>query len=149
MNDHLKGSLLGLVAVSAFALTLPATRFVVSFLDPLFIGLGRAVLAAIIAGILLLLLRPPLPTPHQFRRLAAVALGVVVGFPVLSAWAMKSLPATHGGIVLGLLPLMTAVMAVFLSDERPSKLFWLASVAGSLLVIVFSLIQGHTNFCHQ
>ncbi len=146
MSNEIKGSLWALLGVIAFAFTLPITRFVVPFFDPLFVGLGRSVIAASIAGLLLLLLRQPLPTPSQLIKLVIVALGVVVGFPLLSAWAMVSLSAAHGGVVLGILPLMTAVMAVALSDERPSRGFWLASVAGSLLVIIFSLMQGVGSF---
>ena len=57
MNNETKGMLLGLVAVSAFGLTLPATRIVVPYLDPIFIGLGRAVIAALFAVIILLWFR--------------------------------------------------------------------------------------------
>jgi len=146
VSNELKGSLWGLLGVAAFAFTLPATRFAVPFLDPLFVGLGRAVLAACFAGLLLLLLRQPRPTRAQLIKLVVVALGVVVGFPLLSTWAMVSLSAVHGGVVLGILPLMTAAVAVCLSDERPTIGFWLASVAGSLLVIAFSLLQGVGSF---
>ncbi len=142
MHRDSKGMLFGVMGVSVFALTLPATRFVVPYFEALFIGLGRVVLAAIVAALLLLLLRPPVPTCSQWVRIIVVALGVVVGFPVLSTWAMHSLPAAHGGVVLGLLPLMTAVIGVVLSNERPSQGFWLASVVGSLLVMVFSYMQG-------
>lgn len=146
MSNEFKGSLWGLLGVTAFAFTLPATRFVVPFFDPLFVGLGRAVVAAVIAALLLLLLRQPWPTRPQLIKLAAVALGVVVGFPLLTSWAMVSLSAVHGGVMLGVLPLMTAVMAVAFSNERPSKGFWLASVAGSLLVVTYSLTQGGGAF---
>lgn len=146
MSDELKGTLLGLLGVTAFAFTLPATRFVVSYIDPLFVGFGRAVIAAIIAGLLLILLRQTLPTPLQLIKLFFVAVGVVVGFPVLTSWAMVSLSASHGGVMLGILPLMTAVMAVLLSDERPSRGFWVASVIGCLLVMAFALMQGVGSF---
>lgn len=142
MQDETKGMLLGGLGVVAFGLTLPATRFVVPYMDPIFIGLGRAVLAALVAAVLLLLARETWPTRRQLARLAVVSLGVVAGFPILSAWAMKTVPAAHGGVVLGILPLATAAVGVLISHERPSPGFWLASVAGSVLVVAYSLLKG-------
>lgn len=136
----------GFLGVTAFGLTLPATRFVVPYLDPVFIGLGRAVVAAMVAAVLLLLARGALPTKRQFTRLGIVALGVVVGFPVLSAWAMQTVPAAHGGVVLGLLPLATAVAGVLISKEHPSFGFWLSGVVGSVLVVSYAWLQGVGGF---
>lgn len=136
----------GLLGVTAFGLTLPATRFVVPYLDPVFIGLGRAVVAAVVAAVLLVLARGTLPSKRQFKRLGVVALGVVVGFPVLSAWAMQTVPASHGGVVLGLLPLATAIAGVLISKEHPSWGFWLSGVLGSALVVVYALLQGVGGF---
>ena len=73
-------------------------------------------------------------------------MGVVIGFPVLSAWAMQTVPASHGGVVLGLLPLATAVVAVCISNERPSIRFWISGVAGSILVIAYSFQKGLGSF---
>ncbi len=145
MKNETRGMLLGLVAVSAFGLTLPATRVIVPYLDPIFIGLGRAVLAAFIAAILLLWFRQKIPNKKQIYQLMIVALGVVVGFPVLSSWAMQYVAASHGGVMLGILPLATAVVGVFIGTERPSFYFWLVSVLGSCLVVSYALIQGSGN----
>jgi len=141
-----KGLVYGFFAVSAFALTLPATHFAVPFFDPFFVGLGRAVVAGFFAILLLLFFKQQLPTVRQLKRLFVVALGVVVGFPLLSSWAMTSLGAAHGGVVLGMLPLATAMMAVLVSNERPTVSFWLASVMGTLLVVGYSLLQGGGSF---
>ncbi len=142
MKNETRGMLLGLIGVSAFGLTLPATRVVVPYLDPVFIGLGRAVLAALVAAILLLWFRQKIPNIKQIYQLLIVALGVVVGFPVFSSWAMQYVPASHGGVVLGVLPLATATVGVLIGNERPSFSFWLVSVLGSCLVILYALIQG-------
>lgn len=142
MSDETRGMLYGLLGVTAFGLTLPATRYVVPHLDPVFIGLGRAVLASLVAGALLLATRQPVPTRPQLGRLAVVGLGVVIGFPVLSAWAMQTAPASHGGVVLGILPLATAIASVFVSSDRPSAGFWLFGVLGSALVVVYALLEG-------
>lgn len=131
-----------MVAVTAFSLTLPATRVAVAELDPVFVGLGRSVVAAVIALFILLFARPRLPTRAQWRGLIIVALGVVVGFPLLTAWAMQRVPASHGAILLGLLPLATAAAAALRAKERPSRGFWIVGIVGSALVVIFALISG-------
>ena len=142
MKDETKGMLLGLFAVIGFGLTLPATKLVVPYLDPIFIGLGRAIFASLFAVIFLFVLRQPFPRKKQIYKLLVVALSVVVGFPVLSSWAMLYVPASHGGVVLGILPLATAITGVLIGNERPNIYFWLVSSIGAGLVILYSLIQG-------
>jgi len=146
VSEETRGMLLGAVAVVLFGLTLPATRFIVPWFDPIFIGLGRAVVAAILALFLLVLTRQKLPNRSQTYRLFIIALGVVVGFPVLSAWAMQSVPASHGGVVLGILPLATAIAGVIISSEKPSVGFWLSGLVGSALVVAYALFQGVGSF---
>lgn len=140
-----KGLIYGLIAVSTFALTLPATRFVVAWLDPVFIGLGRAVIAAVFAGLILLIARQPLPQKKHLILLLITAAGVVIGFPVLSAIAMQTVPASHGGVVIALIPLMTAIVASLISNERPSVGFWVSSVVGASIVVLFALQQGDST----
>lgn len=134
-----------MLGVTSFGLTLPATRFVIEHFHPIFIGLGRAVVAALCAILILILFKQPLPSKTQFRQLVLVALGVVIGFPILSAAAMQSLPASHGGVVLGVLPLATAAIAVLFTNERPSVGFWLVGTLGSACVVAYSLSEGAGN----
>ncbi len=141
-RDENLGYLLGLLAVAAFALTLPATRLAVQALDPVFVGLGRAVGAALLGGAFLLLTRQRLPTREEARALLVVAAGVVVGFPLLTAWAMRHVDASHGGVVLGVLPLATAAAAAFFAGERPSVRFWGFAFAGSAVVVGYSLARA-------
>ncbi|MDD1015390.1 DMT family transporter [Pseudomonas rubra] len=136
------GMVLGLLGVIIFSLTLPMTRIVVQELHPLLNGLGRALLAAIPAAALLLWRREKWPTWVQIKGLSLVALGVILGFPVLSAWAMQSVPASHGALVNGLQPLCVAVYAAWLSHERPSKAFWACAALGSALVLAYAMIMG-------
>ncbi len=145
MNEN-RGILLGLFAVLLFSLTLPVTRFIIDRFDPIFIGLGRAVVAAGSAALILWQSQAPWPSPQQWMHLSVTAAGVVIGFPLLSAWAMQTVHASHGGIMLGLLPLFTALVSVFIAHERPSLGFWLAAITGSVLVVVFALIRGEGGF---
>jgi len=137
-----EGMLLGLIGVIIFSLTLPMTRIVVEEIHPLLNGLGRALVAAVPAAALLLWRRERWPTWPQVKSLAVVSLGVIIAFPVFSAWAMKTVPASHGAVVNGLQPLCVAIYAAWLSHERPSKGFWLSAVAGSAIVVAFALQAG-------
>lgn len=134
--------LLGFIGVAVFSLTLPATRIAVVEMDPVVVGLGRAILAAFVALAILLFTRQRLPRLGEWRSLVVVALGVVLGFPLLSAWAMQSVPAAHGGVVLGILPLATAMAGAVMLRERPSGRFWFWSLLGGGAVVAFSLLRG-------
>lgn len=145
MTDSSLGAVLGFIGVAIFSLTLPFTRFAVTAFDPLFLSLGRTVFAAALAAPILLLTGQPRPSQADLKQLLIIAAGVVFGFPILSALAMQSVPASHGGVVLGALPLATAVMSTLFAGERPSRQFWFWSVAGSAAVIVFALSDGATG----
>lgn len=142
LNQETRGMWLGTIGVAIFSLTLPFTRMAVAELNPVLVALGRAVVAAAGSAILLWWLGAPRPTSSQMRALAITSLGVVVGFPVLSSVAMRYVPASHGAIVLGVLPLATALFGALRFGERPSTGFWLAALAGSGIVIAFALWQG-------
>lgn len=146
MKRETQGMLLGLIGVMIFSLTLPMTRIVVAEFSPLLNGLGRALAAAVPAAILLAVRREKLPTWPQLKSLAVVSLGVIIAFPVFSAWAMKSVPASHGAVVNGLQPLCVAIYAALLSHERPSKAFWASAIAGSAIVVAFALQAGGGAF---
>lgn len=142
MSDEVKGMLLGVIGVAIFSLTLPATRVAVAVLDPVTVGLGRAVVAAMVAVAILFLTRQPIPKRRTLGRLLMVAFGIVLGFPLFMTIAMQSVPAVHGGIVLGVLPLATTVGAALFCRERPSRGFWAMAVLGSALVLVFAYMEG-------
>ena len=134
--------LLGFLGVLGFSLTLPATRVAVEELDATFVGIGRAVVAAALAAAVLAVCREPLPSRRHLGRLAAVGVGVVLGFPLLSALALRDLPSAHAAITVGILPAATAVAAVLRAGERPTRSFCLASGAGLVAVLAFAASQG-------
>lgn len=142
VSNETRGMYLGAIGVAIFSLTLPFTRMAVAELNPVFVALGRAVVAACFAGILLWRLRAMRPTVAQTKSLLITSLGVVIGFPLFSSIAMRYVPATHGAVVLGILPLVTALFAAIRFNERPSTGFWLTAIFGSALVIGFALKQG-------
>jgi drug/metabolite transporter (DMT)-like permease len=132
----------GFLGVLIFSLTLPATRIAVAEFDPVFVGLGRAIVAAGLSLILLLVTRQTIPPARFLPNFAIVAGGVAIGFPLLSAIAMQDAPASHGAVITGLLPLSTALGGAWRVGERPSLGFWLFATLGSLLVVIFALLTG-------
>ena len=132
----------GLLGVLAFSFTVPLTRVAVAGLSPLFIGSGRAVLAATLAAVALSLTRQRLPRGSQWARLAVVGGGVVLGFPLLTSYALRSVPASHGAVVIALLPAATAVMAVLRGREHPPLRFWCFAALGAVVTIGFAVVQG-------
>jgi drug/metabolite transporter (DMT)-like permease len=141
-TNETKGMLLGFIGVLMFSLTLPFTRIAVAELSPYFVTFGRSSLGGICALLLFAFTKPKLPTKNQLIRLSVMALGVVYGFPLFVSLAMKTLPSAHGGIVLGVLPLATAVVGALRFNERPSLAFWITAVMGSLLVITYASLNG-------
>ncbi len=137
-----KGLLLGFVGVAVFSLTLPVTRLAMADSDPVVFGLGRSLVAAAVAAAILLATRQRRPRGREWRALVLVAAGVIFGFPLLSAWGMQRVPAAHGGVVLGILPLATVMAGVVILRERPSLRFWLVSLTGGTAVVIFSLLRG-------
>ncbi len=138
----LDGVLLGGLGVLCFSLSLPATRAADPAFGGIVVGLGRALVAATLAGLLLCCRRERLPARRHWPGLAIVAIGVVVGFPLCSALALQHVQAAHGAVVTGLLPAATAVMAVLRADERPPRVFWVGVVAGAIAVVSFAAVQG-------
>ncbi|CAN5491250.1 DMT family transporter [soil metagenome] len=132
----------GLLGVVGFSFTVPFTRVAVGGLSPLFIGSGRAVVAAVLAALALALTRQKWPHSVQWMRLAVVAAGVVAGFPLLTSFALQTVPATHAAVVIALLPAATAVTAVIRSKERPPLSFWVMAGIGAIAALVFASVQG-------
>jgi drug/metabolite transporter (DMT)-like permease len=132
----------GLVGITAFSFTVPFTRVAVAGLSPLAIGAGRAVVAAVLAAAALAATRQTVPTGRQWARLAVVAGGVVAGFPLLTSFALTTVPASHGAVVIGLLPAATAVMAVVRVKETPARSFWAFAGLGAVTSVTFAMLQN-------
>ena len=141
MDRSTSGLINGFLGVLIFSGSLPATRIAVADLDPLFLTVARASIAAVLALALLVLLREKRPARGDLASLAVVALGVVVGFPLLTALALRHVTAAHSIVFVGLLPLATAAFGVLRGGERPKPAFWLFSLLGSAVVVGFALTR--------
>ncbi len=136
------GTLLAALGVIAFSLTFPATAWGLEGFGPWSLVAVRSVLAAVVAGGCLLALRVPLPGRRHRAGLAVVAAGVVLGFPMLTTLALETSTTAHAAVVVGLLPLTTALCSALRVGTRPSRTFWAAASAGAVVVIAFTVQQS-------
>ena len=139
MKNSLEGWGSGMLGVIIFSGSLPATRVAVGGFSPLFLTSARAVIAAVLGAVLLYALRQKPPGRGDLQSLAIVALGVVVGFPLLTALALRHITSAHSIVFIGLLPLATATFGVLRGGERPKPLFWLFSILGAATVAAFAM----------
>lgn len=121
---------------------MPLTRIAVGGLSPLFIGSGRAVAASLLAATALAVTRQPLPSRRLWSRLLVVGGGIVIGFPLLTSFALRSVPASHAAVVIALLPAATAATAVLRGHEQPGARFWMFAGAGGCLAVVVASLQS-------
>ncbi|MEM0907577.1 MAG: DMT family transporter [Pseudomonadota bacterium] len=138
--------LFGLLGMVVFAGTLPALRLALEGFDPFFITAGRAVLAGVIALVVVAVTRVPRPRGKDAVRLGVLSLFLVLGFPLLTGIALLTVGASHGGIVLAINPIATAIAATIVGQERPGLMFWLFSALGAAIVGGFMLSQGGGRF---
>jgi drug/metabolite transporter (DMT)-like permease len=148
VRSPLSGLWWGLLGVVAFSFTVPFTRVAVGGLSPLFIGSGRAVVAAALAAVALIATRQRLPRSAQWWRLAVVGGGVVVGFPLLTSYALSTAPAGHSAVVIAVLPAATAALAVVRGHERPPPAFWAAAGLGAAAALGFASAQSGLGRLH-
>lgn len=136
------GTLLAALGVVAFSLTFPATAWGLEGFGPWSLIAVRSILAAVIAGGCLLVLRVAFPERRHWTGLAVVGAGVVLGFPLLTTLALQTSTTAHAAVVVGLLPLTTALFSALRIGTRPSRTFWLAALAGAAAVIAFTVQQS-------
>lgn len=142
MGKATTGIWLGLVAVIIFSITLPATKIAVPEFGAIPLSFYRAAIAGLTALIYILVKKVRLPRKKDVVNLCVISALISFAFPISIAIAMRDLPSSHGGIVLGLSPLLTALFATLLFGERPSRAFWITAVIGSGLVLLFSIQQS-------
>ncbi len=141
-DQAVSGWVNGFIGVLLFSGSMPATKLAVMEMSPIFATIARAVIAGILALSVLLIYKEKRPAKNQLFPLALVAIGCVIGFPLLSSLALQYITSAHSIVFLGMLPLATAIFGVFRGGERPHPVFWIFSVIGSLLVIGYAFSQG-------
>lgn len=139
------GWLNGLIGVLLFSGSMPATKVAVLNLDPIFVTVVRALIAAVLASIFLIIYKVKIPNKIQSQSILIVSIGAVIGFPLLSAIALQHMTAARSLVFLGTLPLSTAIFAVIRGKEKPKPIFWLFALLGSFLVVGFALMQNASS----
>ncbi|MEU3094286.1 DMT family transporter [Streptomyces sp. NPDC006967] len=142
VRDSRVGTLQAALGVLAFSLTFPATAWGLEGFGPWSLVAVRSVLAALIAGGCLLALRIVPPDRRHWPGLAVVGAGVVLGFPMLTTLALQTSTTAHAAVVVGLLPLTTALLSALRTGSRPSRTFWIAALAGAAAVLAFTVGQS-------
>lgn len=140
--------LIGFIGILIFSLTLPVSKIAVLSFNPYFIAFGRAALAGLVALAYLFLKKEAAPTKTDFVKFVVIALGVVFGFPILTTVAMTHGSSSHGAVILGMMPLVTTVIGVLRFKERPSLGFWLVSLLGAALVVLYALLKSSGSFTY-
>jgi drug/metabolite transporter (DMT)-like permease len=142
MDKSAAGWVNGLIGMTIFSGSLPATKIAMAGFDPLFLTTARAAIAGLIAVALLAALAPRRPDRADIGPLLTVACGVVVGYPLLSAAALNFVTSAHAVVLVGLLPIATAVFGVLRAGERPGIAFWVFAAAGSVIIATYALAAG-------
>ncbi|MDM0081681.1 DMT family transporter [Variovorax sp. J31P179] len=149
-RDETLGMWLGVLGVAIFAVTLPMTRLATGTqaapqLSPWFVTLGRAALAGVLSVIFLLVTRSPRPQRVHWKPLGMAVLGNAIGYPLLLAYALRVVSASHAAVITALLPLVTAACAAWVLHQRARLGFWLCAIAGSALVVAFSVLRAQSH----
>jgi drug/metabolite transporter (DMT)-like permease len=147
-QQRFQGTLLGLLGVTVFALTLPMTRLATGTVDapqlsPWFVTWARCVIAGVLSLLFLWFTHSPRPSVEQARWIGLSALGNALGYPLLLGWALRYVSASHAAVITALLPLATAAAAAWLLHQRARLGFWLFALLGSALVVIYSALRAH------
>jgi len=150
IKDETLGMWLGVLGVAFFAVTLPMTRLATGTqaapqLSPWFVTLGRAALAGVLSVVFLLATRSPRPQRVHWKPLGMAVLGNAIGYPLLLAYALRVVSASHAAVITALLPLVTAACAAWVLHQRARLGFWLCAIAGSALVVAFSVLRAQSH----
>lgn len=144
-NKISNGWFTGFIGVLIFSGSLPATKLAVTGFDPIFLTFARGAIAGLCAGLILLVRPQKMPSIADIFSLIVVSIGIIIGFPLLTALALQEITSAYSIVFIGLLPLATAIFGVIRGGERPRMAFWIFSILGSLTVVVFALTQGGSS----
>lgn len=141
MEKNASGWVSGIIGVAIFSGSMPATRLAVMDLSPLFVTSARALIAGLIAASILFTVKASRPTAKQVPALILTSFGVVIGFPLLSGYALQEISSARSLVFIGILPLFTSIFGALRGGERPKLIFWLFAALGSASVIGFAFLQ--------
>lgn len=141
-----EGILFVFLGTLMFSFSLPMTRLASPQFGGWTVGFGRVVFAGLIGATILFLRREKFPERRHWPSLAFVILGVIIGFPILTSVALQSVPANHGAITTGIIPIGTGILGVIRSRQKPPLMYWVSCALAILCVILFALTEGAGSF---
>jgi len=127
-----------LAVVGLWGATPVVTKLAARDMEPLLIGLYRAILGGLVAAPLAALLRIKLPRGRQLPPFLISAFCGFIGFPVIFAFGQRMTSAMHGGLILAVLPIFTGLIAAAAERRSLPARWWLGSLvafAGEALLI--------------
>ena len=139
------GLVLGLVGVVCFSFTMPMTKLALGSFNPWLLSFGRVSGAGLVSLVLLMQQRKVHLINRHFWMLAGISLGVALGFPLLTSLALHTTSSSHAGIVLALLPLITAILGAFINRESHRPVFWIVSASGCLTVLGYVMLRDRVS----
>ncbi|MER6530185.1 DMT family transporter [Streptomyces sp. NPDC001508] len=137
------GTVLAALGVLSFSLSFPGTVFALDGFGSWSAAGVRGVIAALIAGVALLATRAPRPVRADWPALTVVAVGCALGFPLLTTFALQTSSSAHSAVVIGALPMATAMISAARTRRREPKAFWAAAGLGGATIITFTLLQNN------
>lgn len=141
------GLFFALLGVVGFSFSLPWTQLALQSFNPFFTAFGRAAIAGLLAGLVLLVAKVRFPGRAYLRPLIITALGAVFGWPILIALALERTTSAHAAVIASVMPLVTAIIAVLRTHEKVTRRFWVASIIGIGLLFTYTITRpGATDF---
>ncbi len=149
LNKENKGFIFGFFGILIFSLTPPATKIALGFdnnaLSPEFITFGRSALAGTLSLMYLLFFKKKIPNIKYIFNILIISISLTVGFPLFLSLGLIHSTSTHAAVILTLMPLLTAVFASFYFKQKASLGFWICSLIGCIVVVIYTLIRGRTD----
>jgi len=142
------GLLFALLGVFLFSLSLPMTKWALESFDPFLTATARPIIACCVAIPVFAYLKIPRVPREYVRPMIFTAIGAVFGWPIFIALALQRTTATHVAVIASIMPLVTAIMAVIKTRKHVPLQFWLASLCGTAMLVLFAVTRGgdlHTN----
>jgi drug/metabolite transporter (DMT)-like permease len=136
------GFLYAFLGVLLFSASLPFTKLALKSFDPLLTAFARPLIACTLAVPFMLYRKVPMLPRDLWRPMFFTTLGAVFGWPILIALALDRSTSEHVAVIAAIMPLTTAIIATLKYRRRASNQFWIASILGTTLLVLFALSRG-------
>lgn len=137
-----RGLIFAILGVTAFSFTLPFTKIALESFNSYFTAFTRPIIASFIAIPLMIIFKVPSLPRFLLRPMIFTTIGAVFGWPILIAMALDRTTSAHVSVIAAVMPLVTAIIAVIKTNRKTGISFWIASLIGTILLIIFSISRN-------